>query len=82
MLEAKEKSAERIYQVVVAQTKGDGEDTVWEAQEITATSFSIDDSGNLRFWMARGLIAAISPGNWQRVTMKDESIRDSSVYIK
>jgi hypothetical protein len=73
MLEKKDKPTEKVYRVIVAQVTSEGENTIWESQEITATSFWIDDAGNLRFMMAKTTIAAISPGNWQRVIMKDEA---------
>lgn len=67
MFQKNTKPSERKFQVLIAQSKAEGQDAYWDSQEIMATTFSVDDNGNLLFWRADALVAVISPGNWQRV---------------
>lgn len=73
MLKASTKPGENVYQAVIAQTKGNGQDTVWETKEIVATSFSVNERGDLMVWLGGEIIVLVAVGQWQRIERKDEN---------
>lgn len=66
MLKSNEPS-EKVYRVVVAQTKGSGQDTIWETKEIVATSFSVNERSDLMLWLRDEIIVMVPVGQWQRI---------------